>query len=102
VDVGASIADVAAQFDKFAVGAVGKTVAEVANSLPWTYSWLFPVAAAGLGLTPESQITRQILSDPAMAMPLAKVAGIGTDLPDDQWRQAHALAFQASKARQKP
>jgi hypothetical protein len=50
-----------------------------------------------IGLTPESQLTEQILSDPATAVPLARAAGIGTGLSDEQWRQAHALAFQARK-----
>jgi hypothetical protein len=90
----------ASQFDSFARIVVGKTVAEVAKGLPQNVAWLFPIAAAGIGLTPESQITREILSNPLTARPLAWIAGIGRDLSDDGWGQAHAIAFQASKARQ--
>jgi hypothetical protein len=60
----------------------------------------FVTAAKGVGLAPESQLTRQVLSNPATARPLGKAAGIGVALSDEEWRQAHAIAFQASKARQ--
>jgi hypothetical protein len=29
-----------------------------------------------------------------------QVLGIGTELSDEEWREAHAIAFYASKARQ--
>jgi hypothetical protein len=97
----------ASQFDKFAISVVGKTVAEVARVfegllIPFTPVNLgrqFSLAAAGVGLTPESPITKEILSDPATARPLAQVVGIGTDLSDERWREAHAIAFYAAKAR---
>jgi hypothetical protein len=95
------VMDAASQFDEFARWAVGKTVGEVA--ITWSNklaSAQFLKAAKGIGLTPESRLTGQVLSNPAKAMPLARVRGIGTDLSDEQWWQAHALAFQASKARQ--
>jgi hypothetical protein len=95
------VMDAASQFDEFAHWAVGKTVGEVA--ITWgnkLASAQFLKAAKGIGLTPESRLTGQVLSNPAKAMPLARVRGIGTDLSDEQWWQAHALAFQASKARQ--
>jgi hypothetical protein len=97
------IKSVASQFDKFASNAVGKTIAEVAEvveSLPFVPGRPFSLAAAGLGLTPKSKITGAILSNPVTARPLAKAVGIGRDLSDDEWRQAHAIAFYASKARQ--
>jgi hypothetical protein len=97
------IKSVASQFDKFASNAVGKTIAEVAEvveSLPFVPGRPFSLAAAGLGLTPKSKITGAILSNPVTARPLAKAVGIGRDLSDDEWGQAHAIAFQASKARQ--
>jgi hypothetical protein len=97
------VTKVAAQFDDFARSAVGKTVREVANNLArsnMTAAGHFPIAAIRVGLTPESLLTRQVLSDPAFAVPLAKAAGIGTDLSDEQWREAYALAFQTSTARQ--
>jgi hypothetical protein len=87
----------ASQFDSFARIVVGKTVAEVAKGLPQNVAWLFPIAALRIGLAPQSQLTGQVLSDPATAGSLARAAGIGTDLSDEHWRQAHALAFQASK-----
>ena len=94
----------ASRFDKFADYVLGKTVAEVAkivDNLPFSPTpGPFSLAAAGIGLTPESKITGAILSNPATARPLAKAVGIGTDLSDDEWRQAHADAFYASKARQ--
>jgi hypothetical protein len=97
------VKDAASQFDKFAIGAVGKTVAEVAkvvDTLPFNPGRPFSLAAEGLGLTPESKITGAILSNPATAGPLAKAAGIGRNLSDEEWVQAHADAFYASKARQ--
>jgi hypothetical protein len=93
----------ASQFDKFATGAVGKTVAEIAkvvDILPSNPGRPFSLAAEGLGLTPESKITGAILSNPATAGPLAKAAGIGRDLSADEWVEAHALAFYAAKGRQ--
>jgi hypothetical protein len=88
----------ASQFPKFALSAFGKTVAEVAKGLP--YGRLFFVAAAELGLAPESHITGQLLSNPVTARALAVSAGIGYGLSDEEWREAHAIAFYASKARQ--
>jgi hypothetical protein len=104
--------DVASQFDLFARNAVGKTVAEVARSfaaVPPDDTLFggglgrvirFVDASKGIGLGPQSQLTGERLRDLAMAMPLAKSIGIGADLSDEQWREAHAFAFQASKARQ--
>jgi hypothetical protein len=95
------VRDAASRFDEFARWAVGKTVGEVAST--WSNklaSAQFLKAAEGVGLIPESLLTAQLLSNPAKAMPLARVRGIGTDLSDEQWRQAHAIAFQAAKARQ--
>jgi hypothetical protein len=89
----------ASQFDKFALSAVGKTVADVANSLDHGAD-LFILAAKSIGLTPESQVTREVLTDPVTAAPLASAAGIGTDLSGDQWRMAHNIAVQTSRARQ--
>jgi hypothetical protein len=99
-----ALADVAAQFDDFARSAVGKTVAQVAANLAqsdWTAAAQFVLAAKGLGRAPDAQVTKEILSNPVTAAPLGRAVGIGTDLSDEQWRQAHALAFQASKARQR-
>ena len=99
-----SIKVVAAKFDEFARNALGKTFAEidkVVENLPFVPAGRpFSLAAAELGLTPESPITSAILSNPATARPLAKAAGIGNHLSDDEWREAHAIAFYASKARQ--
>jgi hypothetical protein len=97
------VLNAASQFDNFAINAVRKTVADVANNLAQsnkTVAARFVMAAKGVGLAPESQLTPQVLSDPATAAPLGRAAGIGTDLSDEQWQQAHALAFQAAKARQ--
>jgi hypothetical protein len=87
----------ASQFDSFARIVVGKTVAEVARSLPQNVAWLFPIAAAGIGLTPESPITKAILSNPVTARPLAWIAGIDRDLTDedqegslDSWKARRA------------
>ena len=93
------VLNAASHFDKFALGAVTKTVAEVAGNLDQRAAQ-FITAAKGIGLAPQSQLTGQVLSDPATAVPLARAAGIGTDLSDEQWQQAHALALQASRARQ--
>ena len=93
----------ASQFDEFAFNAVRKTVAEVAKNLAQSNKRAaaqFVVAAKGVGLAPESQVTGQVLIDPAAAAALARAVGIGTDLSDDQWQQAHAIAVQASRARQ--
>ena len=93
------VLNAASHFDKFALGAVTKTVAEVAGNLDQRAAQ-FIMAAKGIGLAPQSQLTGQVLSDPATAVPIARAAGIGTDLSDEQWQQAHALALQASRARQ--
>jgi hypothetical protein len=99
-----SIKVVAAKFDEFARSALGKTFAEidkVVENLPFVPAGRpFSLAAAELGLMPESPITSAILSNPATARPLAKAAGIGNHLSDDEWREAHAIAFYAAKARQ--
>jgi hypothetical protein len=100
-------------FDNFARQAVGKTVAEVAEMLaqidapPYLsaedgrrFAARFVIAARSIGLTRESRITGAILSNPATAMPLGKALDIGANLSDKEWRQAHAIAFYASKARQ--
>jgi hypothetical protein len=95
------VMDAASQFDAFARWAVGKTVGEIA--ITWSNklaSAQFLKAAKGIGLTPESRLTGQVLSNQAKAMPLARVRGIGTDLSDEEWRRAHAIAFYAAKARQ--
>ena len=42
------------------------------------------VEPGALLLTPESKLTGQVLSDTASAAPLARAAGFGTDLSDDQ------------------
>jgi hypothetical protein len=103
----------ASNFDNFARYAVGKTVAEVAEMLTqipnvWPFSAgdghrfaaRFVIAARGIGLARESKITGAILSNPVTAMPLGKALDIGANLSDEEWRQAHAIAFYASKARQ--
>jgi hypothetical protein len=95
-----ALADVAAQFDEFARSAVGKTLGEVGNSLALSNRARFVEAAVGIGLVPQSRLTGKILSNPVTAALLGRAVGIGADLPDDQWREAHALAFRASKARQ--
>jgi hypothetical protein len=93
----------ASLFDEFARGAVGKTVVEVANNLAQSYNKeaaaQFIMAAKHMGLTPKSQLTPQVLSDPATAAPLGRAAGIGTYLSDYEWRQAHAIAWQIARAR---
>lgn len=95
------LAGVSSKFDAFGQSSLGKTIAEIAaQSGNQTTSAGFVNAARNQGLSPNSPITTQVLSDPATAMPLAKALGIGANLPDDQWQQAHADAFQASKARQ--
>jgi hypothetical protein len=94
---------VASKFDEFASGVLGKTFAEIdkiVDNVPFAPSRPFSLAAAELGLTPKSKITRAILSNPATARPLAKAAGIGNHLSDDEWREAHALAYQTARARQ--
>jgi hypothetical protein len=91
---------VAAQFDNFARSAVGKNVMDVADNLSRINKAQFISAAVAIGLTPGSQLTGHILSDPAIAVPLARAAGIGIDLPELEWQQAHALASQTSRARQ--
>jgi hypothetical protein len=80
------VMNAAALFDKLALGAVGKTVANV-------------MAAKDIGLAPESKLTAEVLTDPATAGPLARAAGIGTDLSDDQWQEAHDIAVRTSRAR---
>jgi hypothetical protein len=97
------VQNAASQFDNFAFNAVRKTVAEVANNLAQSNKAAaaqFIMAAKHMGLTPESQLTPQVLGDPATAAPLGRAAGIGTNLSDDQWQQAHAIALQISRARQ--
>jgi hypothetical protein len=93
------VLNAASHFDKFALSAVAKTVAEVAGNLDRRAAQ-FIMAAKGIGLAPQSQLTGQVLSDPATAVPLARAAGIGTDLSDKQWQEAHALALQTSRTRQ--
>jgi hypothetical protein len=93
------VLNAASQFDKFALGAVRKTVADVALSLDHG-SDIFILAAKAIGLDPESRVTPEVLGDPTTARPLAEGAGIGTDLSDEEWRRAHAIAWQASKTRQ--
>ena len=93
------VLNAASHFDKFALGAVTKTVAEVAGNLDQRAAQ-FITAAKGIGLALQSQLTGQVLSDPATAVPLARAAGIGTDLSDEKWQEAHALALQTSRARQ--
>jgi hypothetical protein len=98
-----AVQNAASQFDNFAFNAVRKTVAEVANNLAQSDKAAgaqFIMAAKHMGLTPESQLTPQVLGDPATAAPLGRAAGIGTNLSDDQWQQAHAIALQISRARQ--
>lgn len=98
-----SVMTVASQFDKFALSAVGKTVAEVASNLAqndWTAAAQFVVAAKGLGIGPEAKVTGAVLSNPVSAEPLGRAVGIGGNLSVDQWREAHALALQTSRARQ--
>jgi hypothetical protein len=83
---------VALQFDEFARRAVGKTVAEVADYLQQSNmlaAGQFAVAAARIGFMPQAQLTPEVLSNPVFAVPLARAAGIGTGLSDEQWRQAH-------------
>jgi hypothetical protein len=107
------IKSAASNFDNFARQAVGKTVAEIANMFaqidarPYIspedgrrLAARFVIAARSIGLARESQITGAILSNPVTARSLAKALDIGTALSDDEWRAAHAIAFQASKARQ--
>jgi hypothetical protein len=96
------VLNAASQFDEFAFNAVRKTVAEVAKNLALNdkRAARFVVAAKGIGLAPESKITGEMLTDPATAAPLARAAGIGTNLSDDQWRLAHALAVLSARARQ--
>jgi hypothetical protein len=97
-----NVVDTVSQFDNFARNAVGKTVAQVANTLAksdWTAA-KFVLAAKGIGRASDDQVNKEILSNPDTARSLARAAGIGTDLSDEQWREAHAIAFQASRARQ--
>ena len=99
----APIKAAAAEFDKFANVAVGKTIAEVVKAfenLPYSPGPRFALVAKGLGLSPESLLTGPILSNSAIAGPLARALGIGIGLSDEEWREAHAIAFYASKARQ--
>jgi hypothetical protein len=93
----------AAEFDKFASVAVGKTVAEIAKAfenMPFSPGPRFALVAKGFGLSPESLLTSPILSNPAIAGPLARALGIGINLSENEWVQAHADAFYAAKARQ--
>jgi len=50
------------------------------------------------GVTPETTLTSELLCDPAFAVPLAKAmaqqeAGKPFPMDDDDWSQAHAMAF---------
>jgi hypothetical protein len=108
----AAINTAASRFDNFARHVVGKTIAEVAQELakldrlPFSpainlaLADTFTRAAKGIGLAPKSQLTREILSDPLAARALAGAVGIGADLSEEQWREAHAIASWASRARQ--
>ena len=60
----------------------------------------FVIAARSIGLARESRITGAILSNPVTARVLTKALGVGGYLSDDEWRQVHAIAFRAAKARQ--
>jgi hypothetical protein len=96
------VMEVAAQFDEFARRAVEKTVM-AANNLAQsneTASTQLILAAKGIGLAPQSKLTRQVLSNPATAAPLGRAVDIGAELSDEQWQEAHALAFQTARARQ--
>jgi hypothetical protein len=96
------VMDAASKIDNFGINAVGKTVAEVANNLAQSNKTVvvqFVTAAKAQGLSPKSKITAQILSNPATARPLAKALGIGANLRDDHWQDAHAIALAASRAR---
>jgi hypothetical protein len=98
-----AVTDTASQFDKFALSAVGKTVAEVASNLSqndWTAAAQFVLAAKGFGMGPEAKLTGAVLSNPVSAELLGRAVGIGANLSVDQWREAHALALQTSRARQ--
>jgi hypothetical protein len=97
------VLNAARQFDKFALAAVRKSVADVTNNLAQsnkTVAARFAMAAKRIDLTPESQLTGEILSDPARAETLGRGAGIGTDLSDEGWQQAHEIAVETSRTRQ--
>jgi hypothetical protein len=98
-----AVLNAALQFDNFAFNAVRKTVAEVAGDLAksdGTAAAQFVIAAKGIGLTPESKLTPEVLSDSATAGVLAKAIGLGAYLTDEQWKQAHNIALQTARKRQ--
>lgn len=99
------LATAATKFDDFGKTAYNggqfKTVGEMAASTGnKTQEANFLRAAQAQGLNPDSQLTSEILSNPATAQPLAQALGVGADLSPEQFQQAHYDAFQASKARQ--
>jgi hypothetical protein len=74
-----NVVDTVSQFDNFARNAVGKTVAQVANTLAksdWTAA-KFVLAAKGIGRASDDQVNKEILSNPDTARSLARAAGIG-------------------------
>jgi hypothetical protein len=95
------VADTGQRFDAFARAAQGKSIADVAaQSGNQTTAARLLNAAGQQGMSPDATLTGPLLSDPAVAMPLARALGIGADMPDGHWLQAHAAAFQMDKARQ--
>ncbi len=91
-----ALADTSSKFDAFGQQAHNKTVGELAKELAANNSQTAAAqlinAAKAQGLSPDSQLTADILKNPATAMPLARALGIGRDLPDDAWTQAHDAA----------
>lgn len=98
-----ALSDTTQQFDEFGRANVHGTVEQTAKALAakgnQTQAAAFVDAARRAGLSTDSKLTREMMSDPAVIMPLARAAGVGVNVPDNQWTQAHAAAIAMSNQR---
>lgn len=90
----------AAQFDLLATAYTGMTIQ--AAIIKWCGGFYaksyLGVLEAKAGITASSLLTKDLLADPAFAVPLAKAMAFqeaGQDYPmtDDDWLEAHQMAF---------
>ncbi len=104
-EIKTAIADTASKFDDFALsianGGNFKTIGQVAQDMPnQTKAAQFLYSANKAGLSPDTQLTREALTDPITGVALARGAGLGAGLSDEQLQQAQASAAEKSRARQ--
>lgn len=86
----------ASNFDLLSRSYVGMTIGDAGTK--WTGSHGFGIP----GFDPNATLTKEMLNDPAQAIPLLKAianreSGKGNNLTEEQWRQAHNM-FMAGSA----